>query len=60
MLPVVSLFFKDFHMESKSRSKIFKADNYKNFDCINWLKSRFFKKNDFFMQTKGGNKKVTK
>jgi hypothetical protein len=46
MLPVVSLFFKDFHRQSKPRSKLFKADNNKILNCINGLKSRF-KRNDY-------------
>ncbi len=53
--PVESLLFNDFKMESLPWSKLFKADNSKILDCINGLKSQFFKQKDFLRKFRGGN-----
>jgi hypothetical protein len=45
--PGESLFFKDFKPESVQRSNHFKVDKNKILDCINGLKSQFFKKTIF-------------
>jgi hypothetical protein len=47
MESVRSLFFKNFHRESKPSSKLFKADFNENFGCVNGLKSRVGKFEEF-------------